>query len=308
MICDSMDALLSVIICTHDPRRDYLERALAALKAQTLSSSQWELIVVDNASKESVADRFDIRWHPQGRHVQEDRLGLTAARLRGISESLAEIVVFVDDDNVLAPDYLERVLEIADARPHLGAWSGQLIAEFDEPPPEWTKPYQRSLGIRPVLQEEVLLLPADSGNLPWGAGMCVRRKVGMHYAHLCSQPLRRALGRIGDNLAANEDLDLALTSYDLGLATGLFPQLLLRHLMPPFRLTQQYFARLAEGLGYSDALLAYIRQGVAPRWTPWISEVRERIRERNVPRPKQIWQRANRAGIRRAHRVIERLG
>lgn len=303
-----MDALLSVIICTHDPRRDYLERALAALKAQTLSSSRWELIVVDNASKEGVEDRFDIRWHPQGRHVQEDRLGLTAARLRGISESLAEVLVFVDDDNVLAPDYLERVLEIADARPQLGAWSGQLIAEFDEPPPEWTKPYHRSLGIRPVLQEEVFWVPASNGDLPWGAGMCVRRKVAMQYVKYCRQPLRLALGRTGGTLAANEDVDLALTAYDLGLVTGLFPQLALRHLMPPFRLTQQYLSRLAEGLGYSNALLAYIREGVRPSRVSRLQEVRERIREFNTPRPRKLWQRAIRAGIRRAYRVINSLG
>ena len=47
--------LLSVLICTHNPRRDYLDQVLAALRAQTLPVAEWELIVVDNASARPVA-------------------------------------------------------------------------------------------------------------------------------------------------------------------------------------------------------------------------------------------------------------
>ena len=55
-----------------------------------------------------LADRFNISWHPNGRHVREDELGLTPARLRGVAEAVAELLVFVDDDNILDPDYLEQ--------------------------------------------------------------------------------------------------------------------------------------------------------------------------------------------------------
>src|SRR6266481_7107559 len=98
---------VSVIICAHNPRPDYLGRALEALKGQTLSKDQWELLLVDNASKENLAERFDLSWHPHARHIREDELGLTPARLRGITESIGKLLVFVDDDNVLSLDYLE---------------------------------------------------------------------------------------------------------------------------------------------------------------------------------------------------------
>src|SRR3989337_147732 len=97
---------LSVIICTHNPRPDYLRRALDALKAQTLPLEQWELLFIDNASRERLADLWDISWHPHARHVRESELGLTPARLRGIQESRGEVLVFIDDDNVLASDFL----------------------------------------------------------------------------------------------------------------------------------------------------------------------------------------------------------
>ena len=92
---------LSVIICTHNPRQHFLLRVLSALERQSLPAIEWELIIVDNASARPIAEMFDISWHPLGRHVSEEKLGLTSARLRGIEEAKGEFLVFVDDDNVL---------------------------------------------------------------------------------------------------------------------------------------------------------------------------------------------------------------
>src|SRR5262249_51461844 len=141
------DLMLSVIVCTHDPRDDYLARVLAALASQSLDYGAWELLVVDNGSTEELGATIDLSWQPRARVVREDRLGLTHARLRGISETAGEILVFVDDDNVLDPDYLQVVGEIGSEWPFLGAWSGQLFGEFEVDPPAWAKPYVRMAGL-----------------------------------------------------------------------------------------------------------------------------------------------------------------
>src|SRR5688572_8492222 len=99
--------LISVIICAHNPRPHYLRRVLEALRAQTLPLEKWELLLVDNASAEPLSGRVDLTWHPNARHIHEMSLGLTHARLRGIVEAGAGLLVFVDDDNVLKIDYLE---------------------------------------------------------------------------------------------------------------------------------------------------------------------------------------------------------
>src|SRR5215472_13106955 len=99
---------VSVVICTHNPREDYLKRVLEALQVQTLPIEQWELLLVDNASKESLDGKWDLTWHPKARCIRENQLGLTPARLRGIREAHADVLVFVDDDNLLASDYLEQ--------------------------------------------------------------------------------------------------------------------------------------------------------------------------------------------------------
>src|SRR4051794_23863795 len=91
----------SVIICTHNPRSDYFARVLEGLRNQTLPLQRWELLIVDNASPVPLASTWDISWHPTGRHIQESELGLAPARRRGIQETSADLIIFVDDDNVL---------------------------------------------------------------------------------------------------------------------------------------------------------------------------------------------------------------
>src|SRR6516225_11290929 len=111
---------LSVAICTHNPRLEYLSRTLDALRMQTLPMAEWELLLIDNASRSSVAASVSLTWHPNARHVKEEVLGLTPARLRGIQETQGQLLVFVDDDSILDSFYLETALRIGECRPDLG--------------------------------------------------------------------------------------------------------------------------------------------------------------------------------------------
>src|SRR5712671_4531106 len=49
-------AEISVVLCTYNPREDYLRRVVDGLRAQTLPQGQWEFIVVDNASNPPVGE------------------------------------------------------------------------------------------------------------------------------------------------------------------------------------------------------------------------------------------------------------
>lgn len=251
---------VSVIVCTHNPRTDYLNQVLGALQVQTLQAREWELLVVDNASQDPVAPRFDISWHPNGRHAMEPTLGLTPARLRGIAESKADLLVFVDDDNVLDTDYLEQASRLAHEYPFLGAWGGQLLPEFEREPPEWTQRYWPMLAIATFSRDVWSNLTDQLTTTPCGAGLCVRARVAKEYARLCNEGgYRRNLDRRGASLASCGDSDLALMACDLGLGTGRFVRLQLKHLIPPSRLTVDYLSRLAEEMTFSGHLLGALR-------------------------------------------------
>jgi glycosyltransferase involved in cell wall biosynthesis len=259
---------VSVIICAHNPKPDYLQRALEALKAQTLPRSEWELLLIDNASKEPLASAWDLSWHPRGRHVREDQLGLTAARLCGIKDSTGELLVFVDDDNVLNPDYLSNALEISLSKTCVGAFGGNVVGEFEAAPPSWVNIMFSVFAVVDVKAEQWTCGPGTTAQLmaPCGSGMVIRKAVAAHWAGLTtSDPLRRGLGRKGSSLAGSEDIDMALCACVLGLAVGRFPKLRLTHLIAARRLQRDYLLRLAEESAFSDAMLHYIWDGRLPR-------------------------------------------
>ena len=166
---------ISVIICSHNPRPTYLRRVLDALRNQTLPVERWELLLIDNASKERLDTLWDLSWHPNGRHIFEGQLGVAYARQRGIREMSADLLVFVDDDNVLDLDYLRKAVSIDHQWPELGAWgSGVINPEFEVEPPDYLKELVPYVALRNADNAYWSNVPTCKWATPWGAGHCVR--------------------------------------------------------------------------------------------------------------------------------------
>jgi Glycosyl transferase family 2 len=252
---------ISLIICSHDPRMDYLARVLQALMNQDLPYSEWELLLIDNASRDPVAKTSDLSWHPHARCGVETEIGLMSARLRGIREAHGEILVFVDDDNVLEHDYLSECARISENCPCLGAWGGEEFHEFEDGEPQ--EKWKRDFWMPSKLKKEIWSNNYDRKAVPAGAGMCIRRTVARRYAELATaHPLRSKLGRKGSGLNSSEDIDMAFTACDMGLGTGRFPTLRLVHLIPRQRVTDDYLFRLIESTSYSETILTALRHGI----------------------------------------------
>jgi len=299
---------LSTIICTHNPRPDYFGRCLGALRAQTLASDRWELLVIDNLSAEPLAPRLDLAWRSGARIVREETLGLTPARLRGIREAAGEVLVFVDDDNVLDPDYLATALRVAEERPYLGAWSGQCRPAFEETPPSWSRRYWGNLCIRLFDADVWSNLPRLPETMPAGAGLCVRRGVAQRYLRLHEEGARGVqLDRTGGSLISGGDQDLAACACDLGLGVGLVASLGLDHIIPPQRFKIDYLERLSEGINFSSTLLdAYWGQPVRPRSA--VGRAVDLLRTWRQPQPHRRLLRAAYRGREKAARMLTHEG
>jgi glycosyltransferase involved in cell wall biosynthesis len=296
--------MLSIIVCTHNPRVDYLRRCLAAIKAQTLPIENWELLIIDNASAPEKAPEADLSWHPKARSIFEGRLGLTAARLRGIRETKGEILVFVDDDNVLDPDFLQVVVSVAEKKRFLGSWSGQCRPEFETPPPEWTRRYWGNLVIREFDSDIWSNLPRLAESMPCGAGLCVRREAAQHYVWLHESGRRTfQFDRTGESLVSGGDNDLAACACDIGLGAGLIAGLKLVHLIPSVRLTEEYLARLMEGIYFSSVLLDAER-GIKQQPRAFVGRVADTLK---VMRQRKIHRQMIKAAYRGRDRALEML-
>jgi glycosyltransferase involved in cell wall biosynthesis len=256
-------ATLSVIICTHNPRLDYLCRTLDALKLQTLDRDQWELLLIDNASDKSVETVCDISWHPEARCIREEQLGLTAARVRGIMEATGDLLVFVDDDNILAPDYLQQANGVPTLYPHVGVFgAGVVEPEFETQPDPAAQPWLSLLALRGVDRRLWTNNVADYSCAPYGAGICVPRQVANRYCQLLRElSTWNVLGRVGGTLFCGEDDLFSWLSIESDLGFGIFPELRVTHLISKERVRSDYLVRLVHGHRFSHAVVAYMLRG-----------------------------------------------
>jgi glycosyltransferase involved in cell wall biosynthesis len=282
---------------------------LEGLRGQTLPSAEWELVVVDNASDPAMDEDTFSGIGVHARVIRENTLGLTPARLHGIREAQGEILVFVDDDNILDPDYLERATAIGKANPHLGAWGGQSKPRFEQPPPEWTRRYWGSLVIREITRDTWSNLPYLHESMPAGAGLCVRRSVAQQYHELHDRGARPVmLDRAGQNLLSGGDNDLVCCGFDIGLGAGVFESLRLVHLIPPSRLEERYLLNLVEGIAYSIVVLRWFRPEAYPATFDrgWQGRIADVVRLARMGRRERRFQRAVRRGEARARRGLAR--
>jgi glycosyltransferase involved in cell wall biosynthesis len=256
----------SVIVCTHNPRPHYLHRVLKALRNQTLPFEHWELLLIDNGSKEPLtSEALDLSWHPRGRIIREEQLGLSSARLRGMQEASADLLVFVDDDNVLGPDYLSQAIRIRRKWPMLGVWgSGAIAPEFEVEPAENVRDYLHMLALRDVNSAQWSNVIPCVGARPWGAGQCVRADVTIAYREYVANSAIKLNDRRGAELSSGGDMEICFVACSIGLGVGIFPELKLTHLIPKERVKEDYLVKLAEGIGTSAQLLAYKWEKIMP--------------------------------------------
>jgi len=216
-----------------------------------------EVIIVDNNSNPALVDRPELRQFNEGpfRILRENVQGLTPARLRGIREAKGELLVFVDDDNLIPEDFFLNGAEIARQNPLMGAFSGQVILEFEEKPEDWTKKYWGLLVYREFDKDVWSNLPHLTTTMPCGAGMYVRKEVADYYLELNDSGKRKVqMDRTGKSLFSGGDNDLAACACDIGLGVGLFHKLVLKHYIPKERMRLDYLLKLTRGI-YASAVV-----------------------------------------------------
>jgi len=273
---------VTVVIPSHNPHLGRLRETLRGLRIQSLANDAWETLLVDNASSAFPADAdYADSAPPNLRALRESRIGLTSARLAGIRAARGAAIVLVDDDNVLAPDYLAEVARLFARDSRLGAAGGKSLPVFESPPAPWQNEFLSLLAVRDLGETELLATsfrPAGAAQDPYplcapiGAGMALRREAALEWAAGAERdPNRRRLDRTGLDLASGGDNDIVMAVLEHGWSVGYFPSLSLSHMIPSARLDPRYMARLNRAIQRSwiQVLAAHNANPWAPiaRWT-----------------------------------------
>jgi glycosyltransferase involved in cell wall biosynthesis len=244
----------SVVVCTYN-RAESLRDTLRALQAlQPRPGRTWEVIVVDNNSKDhtkAVVEEAQRTW-PLLRYEFEGAQGLSQARNHGIACSHGEVILFTDDDVLPEPDWLETTLAGLNQY-EADACGGYIAPIWESPPPPWlTERFHGFLAIRTDSTVDHAI--NDTSQAPFGANMAFRRSV---FDRVGLFDTNR--GRKGQVLAGGEDIEMFERLLTAGMKAHFLGSSRVHHKVEAYRLRRGYFLRWRLQASRNIAL----RQGVA---------------------------------------------
>ena len=122
------DPLVSIVIPNWNGKH-FLEECLESLKHQTFKD--FETILVDNGSTDRSVEFVSERYGDFVRLLQHSKnLGVAAGNNTGIRSSRGRFVIFLNNDTVAQPDWLEKLVAAADGtrRDRVGMWASKIYS------------------------------------------------------------------------------------------------------------------------------------------------------------------------------------
>lgn len=184
--------LVSVIVPVYKVE-PYLPACVDSILAQTFED--FELILIDDGSPDHCGAMCDdyAKKDARIRVIHQENGGLSAARNAGLDAAKGEYITFVDSDDVIAPDCLHSVIDIA-LQTEVGIVSCKMVKFSNASNALWGDKSTESEHFTEDSRTASLLLYNSTGLLPINAcGKLYRRDLLKH--------LRFPLGRLHEDQA-----------------------------------------------------------------------------------------------------------
>jgi glycosyltransferase involved in cell wall biosynthesis len=237
---------ISVVICAFTRERlEVMSEAVDSLRAQTLPPHE-VVLVIDHAPE--LLEEVRGLWPDLKIVANREKQGLSGARNTGVAEASGEVVAFLDDDAIAAPDWLER-LAAAYADPKVVGAGGTVRPRWVEGKPGWFPPeFDWVIGCTHSGMPQQL---EPVRNLV-GANMSFRRE-----PLLAVGGFSHDLGRVGTLPVGCEETDLSIRVHQRWPEAEILydPAAAVEHVVPPARGRVRYFLDRCRAEGRSKAVL-----------------------------------------------------
>lgn len=249
---------ISIVIPTHN-RAETLRGAIESI-LPLRHEADFEFVIVDNNSTDSTRQVVDS-YAPLARYVFEGRTSFTAARKAGADNSQGEILLYLDDDVLMRPGSLRRIVEIFAKYPDCGVVAGHIDAKYTEPPPRWTLECQRAFNGWSLFNPEAIPdLRQSFQEVPSAAGpmMAIRRtaydRVGGFPPDTIGVETNRSARTFNKLYVGPGDYGLCLKIRAAGFRVYYSNDIAVYHVIPPVRFTVQFWRSRVIGEGYCEAI------------------------------------------------------
>ena len=239
---------ISVIVCCYNSQ-SRLPETLRHLITQQANGINWEIVVVDNASKDKTSETATHILSaalPAEKYkvVNEPEPGLSNARKCGYVNSQYDLLLFCDDDNWMDEHYLEIANNIMRNNLHIGILGGLGEAVFEKTKPIWFDKYQINFAVGPQGADT---LPFTEVQSAYGAGFIVRRQLFDTFADVGFKSLLS--DRKGNQLISGGDTETCIIARMLSYTIAFSAALKFKHLMTKERMSWNYLKKLHFGFG-----------------------------------------------------------
>lgn len=203
---------LSIVVPTYQ-RRELLKRCTDALRRQD-TLAPYEIIIADDGGEDGVRELV-AALAPRDRRVRYvygPHAGPAAAKNRGIARARANLIAFVDDDWIVAPDFVRRIVAFFEEHPKRLGMTARMVAAEDSPFVERVNHFQYETDMR-LLLERRNRLDHHLRNFLAGTHYAFRPQEAPYVSASGGLVLRRtAVDRVGvfdEELLIGEDTDMA---------------------------------------------------------------------------------------------------
>ncbi|WP_353121608.1 glycosyltransferase family 2 protein [Dysgonomonas capnocytophagoides] len=241
----------SFITCTYN-RDKYIGQTLQSVCDQKYPDNNYEIIVIDNNSTDntaSICEEFRAEYPNKNfRYVKEMNQGLSFALNRGIKEAQGEFLIFVDDDETIIPEHLERLDNHLRTYPEAVLCGTPVIPVYEIPEPKWMSRFtQRLIGGYFDQGKEVKILEAK--NYPGTGHTIIKKELYERYGNYNTE-----LGRKGTSLIGAEDKDMFNRLKNNNIVCYYLPDIPIYHHIPPNKMTDEFFHKLTYSIGKSERI------------------------------------------------------
>lgn len=248
---------ISLITCAYNPSEEVFQKVLDAVSKLDRSNIEAEYIIVDNNSKTPLeqlnyVQRF-LKENGWAKVVSEKEPGLTAARICGYNYSVADLLLFIDDDVELATDYLQNIVSLNEQMHSVGAWNAGVIqVKYMKAVKRWYFKKGRTYYQESDSNESLWGSAKTHKNYtPFGTGLCIKRNVFDTYYQKVKNQEYLLTDRIGTQTMSCGDTQIVHCALFLNYCIGRSHLLKLNHLVSEEKARISYLSKLQFGLEYS---------------------------------------------------------
>jgi glycosyltransferase involved in cell wall biosynthesis len=255
---------VSVVVCCYNSGEVIVPTIKALSRQEVPPDIEYEVILVDNNCTDNTVQLSKDTWKNPSfplRIVKEKEPGLIYARKTGVKSARYDILLFVDDDNILNPDWVTKLYHLYQEMPKVAIIGGYNQALIQGNKPSWFDRFENVYACGPRDDK-----PGLNPQFLFGAGLSFRTRI-IKSVLFSDLPLF-LVGRTKNTLIRGEDTEMSLRCLLLGWDSYYDSSLRLQHNLLSKRVNWNYVCQAKKGGGTARVVLKMYRD-LLNNTEPW---------------------------------------